>query len=75
MKGRLNPALFFVKESQIIVHEADHPNLISDLSDAHRLAGERGAEIDFAFVETDSATTSDADGAIVKRVIGLRRGS
>jgi hypothetical protein len=37
------------------------------------MAGEGGAEIDFAFVETDSATTSDADAAIVKRVIGLRQ--
>ena len=43
-----------------------------DLCDADRVASEGGAEIDFASVETDSATASDADGAIVKRVIGLR---
>ncbi len=49
------------------------PSLISDLCDAYGLAGKGGAEVDFAFVEADSATTSDSDGAIVKRVIGLRR--
>ena len=36
----------FVEVSQIILQEADQPELVVDLSDAHHLAGEHTREVD-----------------------------
>jgi len=41
------------------VHESDQTNLISDLSDAHGLAGEHVAEVNFAAAKADAATARD----------------
>ena len=53
MSHRLHPVLGLVKEAEIIVHEADEPDLVGDLSYPHILAGEDGAEVDLAPPDTN----------------------
>jgi hypothetical protein len=38
--------------------------------DAHILAGEDGAEVDFSPTDTDSAALRDEDGAVVEGIVG-----
>ena len=45
--GAIPPPTRF-KEPQIIVHEADQPDLVVDFADAHQLAGKHRAETAFA---------------------------
>ena len=66
-----HPAPLIIKVSQVIVQEADQPDLVVDLSDAHGLAGERGREIDFAPADADATAACDTDGTIVEWVIGF----
>jgi len=46
-----------VEVAQIIVHEADEPNLVAHLFDADSLAGEDQAEIDLLAIEADAASS------------------
>ena len=67
--------------TEIVVHKANQPDTVVDLFDAHSLTSERGAEIDFLFVDADSSAVGNQSGPIVERVgelsdaaIGSRRG-
>ena len=62
-----------VEVSEIIVHEADEPNVLADLFDADALAGEDGTEIDFLPIEADASACGHGDGLIVERVVELRQ--
>jgi hypothetical protein len=64
-----------VEVAQIIIHEADEPNLLADLLDADELAGKDGAEIDLLTIEADSAACGDCDGLIVERVVEVGQAS
>ena len=57
-----------IEEAQIVLHKADEPHLLGDLLDADVLAGEDGAEIDFATTDADAAAVADGDGSIVEGV-------
>jgi hypothetical protein len=57
------PASFVVEVAQIIVQEANLPELVLDLADADGLAGEHGREVDFAFADADGAAARGALGA------------
>ena len=48
-----------VEVSEIVVHEADEPNVLAHLFDADALAGEDEAEIDFLPIEADAAAGCD----------------
>lgn len=61
LRKRFEPAGLVVERSQIAVHEADEPDAVVNLSDADGLAGEDGAEIDFALFVTDSAASGEGD--------------
>jgi len=50
------------------MHETDEPDFIADFLEAHLLAGEDGAEIDFASTEADATTVGDGDGSVVERI-------
>ena len=59
------------KNPKIIVHEADQPDLVVDLSDAHHLASEHGADVDFASAKADATAARDPNGSIMIRVLEL----
>jgi hypothetical protein len=44
-----------IEEAQVVVHEADEPDLVGHLLDADVLAGEHGAEMDLLPPEADPA--------------------
>ncbi len=52
-----------VEVAEIIVHEADEPNLLADLLNADALAGEDGAEIDLLPIEADAPASSPCDAS------------
>ena len=51
----------------------DQPDLVGDLSDAHHLAGEHGADVDFASAKADAVAASDAGSSIMERILELGR--
>lgn len=51
-----------VEEAQIVLHEADKPDLVVDLLDADFLAGEYRAEVNFPSSEADAAALRGCDG-------------
>ena len=55
------------------MHEADQPYLVGDLSDAHRLAAEHGADVDFAPAKADATAASHPRGSIMIGVFELWR--
>ena len=55
------------------MHEADQPDLVGDLSDAHRLAAEHGTDVDFTSAKADAAAASHPCGPIMIRVFELGR--
>ena len=61
-----------VEEAQIILHEADQPDLVLDLLDADLLTGEDRAEVDLLPSEADSAAVRDSDGPVVEGVLEVR---
>ena len=64
-----------IEEAYIIVHEADKPDVVGDLSYAHGLAGKDGAEVDLLPLDADAPALGDLDGALVEWVLrGLQRG-
>jgi hypothetical protein len=60
-----------IEEAQIVLHKAHQPHLVADLLDAHVLAGEDGAEIDFAAPDANAAAAGDGDGAVMEGVFEL----
>ena len=66
MSHRLHPVPGFVKEAEIIVHEADEPDLVSDLSYPHILDGEHRAEVDLAPSDADPPALGHPHGAVTK---------
>ena len=48
--------------AQIIVHEADEPNVLAHLVDADALTGEDCAEVDFLPIEADAPARCDGGG-------------
>ena len=54
--------------TEIVVHKAHQPDTIIDLFDAHSLTCERGAEIDFLFVDADSSAAGDQNSPVVERI-------
>src|SRR5262249_9094229 len=62
-----------IKVSQIIIHKAHQPNIVVDFSDADGLTSEDRTEVDFLTAKTDSTTTRDHDGFIVKWIVDIRQ--
>jgi hypothetical protein len=62
-----------VEVAEIIVHEADEPNVLAHLFDADALTGEDDAEIDFLPIEADAPACGHGDGLVVERVIEVRQ--
>src|SRR5690625_3629312 len=60
--------LVSVEESQIIIKEADLPDLVVDLSQAEDLAGEDLAEVDLALADADASAARDPHGFLVEGV-------
>ena len=52
----LEPAGIEIEVTEIVLHEADEPNLVAHLFDADPLAGEHGAQVYFPAFVTDTAT-------------------
>jgi hypothetical protein len=57
--------------TEIIIHKAHQPDIVVDFFDAHGLAGEDRAEIDFFVAETDSTATGDHDGFVVEGIVDV----
>lgn len=70
MAHRLHPVLGKVKESQVIMHEADEPDLVSDFSYPHALAREDDTQVDFAPPDAHPSTLSHPQGAVMERILG-----
>ena len=70
--GRLDPAGVVVKEFQIVVQEANQPDVFVDLGDAQLLAGEDGGEVDFALSDADSPTACGLHGLVMERIPRFR---
>ena len=64
-----------IEVPEVIVHEADEPDVLAHLLDADALAREDGTEIDFASIEADAPARGDGDGFVVERVIELQQTS
>ncbi len=60
-----------IEESQVIVHEADEPDVVGHLLDTDVLAGEYGAEMDLLTSEADPATLCDGDRPVIERIVEL----
>ena len=57
--GELHPSGCTVEKAQVVVHEADHPDLFGDLTDDDGLAGKDLAEVDLSAIEGDAVTAGD----------------
>lgn len=66
-------SLFFVEVPQIILQEADLPDVLVDFAYADELAGEHRAQVYLASSEADAAAASDELGAIVEGVFRIAR--
>jgi len=55
-----------VEVAEIIVHEADEPNVLAHLFDADALTGEDDAEIDLLPIEADAPACGHGDGLVVE---------
>jgi len=64
----LQNLLLQIDVTEIVVHEADQPNSVVDLFDAHGLNGERSAEVYFLFVNADSSAAGDESCPIVEQI-------
>jgi hypothetical protein len=58
-----------VKETQIILHEADEPDLVGDFSNTHVLPGEHGAEADLAMAHADASALRHLNDAFMAGVL------
>ncbi len=61
-----------VENPQIILHEADEPDLVGDLLDADLLASEDRAEVYFLSSKADTTALGDGDGHVVEGVFEVR---
>ena len=68
---RLEPTGLIIEVAEIVVHEADEPNLFTDLLDPHVLARERPAEVNLSSRVADAAAPGDGDGPIMARIVQL----
>jgi hypothetical protein len=57
-----------VKVTQIVFHEADQPDAVGHLFDADQLAGEHGADVNFAPFVEDATAVRDERRSIMKRI-------
>ena len=62
-----------VEEAEVVVHEANQPDVLGDFAHADVLAGEDRAEVDFATAEAQPPALGDGDGLIVQRVFQRRQ--
>jgi hypothetical protein len=69
----LDPVLISIEISQIVLQEADLPDLVVDLADAHQLLRQRSTQVNFPTAEADASAARHADGAIVEGVVGVLR--
>ena len=60
-----------VEVPEIVVHEADEPDLILDLFDAHPLPGKDLTEVDLPSVVADAATVGHRGRPVVERIVQL----
>jgi hypothetical protein len=60
-----------IEESQVVLHEGDQPDAVTDLLDADVLPSEDLAQVDFALAKANAAAMGDGDGPVVKRVLEL----
>jgi len=67
---RLHPTDLLVKESWIIPHKADKPDLVGDFADADILLGKHDTEANIAASHADSAAPDDRDGSVINRILG-----
>jgi hypothetical protein len=51
-----------IEVSEIVLQEANLPDLVVDLADAHQLLGQRDTQIDFATTEADVAAARSSRG-------------
>ncbi len=49
-----------IEVAEIVLHEADEPDLVLDLSNAHGLAGEHGREVYLASSDADAPAAGHA---------------
>ena len=68
-----HPVLIRIEVPQIVLQEADLPDLVVDFADAHQLLCQRRTQVDLPTAEADAPAARDADGAIVERVLGILR--
>ena len=54
-----------IEEAEVVVHEADEPDVVGHFAHADGLTGECLAEVDLARAEAQAAAARDADGTIV----------
>ena len=54
--------MLVIEVAEIVLHEADEPDLVADLYDADHLAGKYDAQVDFLPVVTNTAASGDDDG-------------
>jgi hypothetical protein len=63
---RFEPAGLVVEVSQVVVHEADGPDVVVGLVDSNLLAGEDRAEVDLALLVADATASRDRDGLVAQ---------
>jgi regulator of protease activity HflC (stomatin/prohibitin superfamily) len=61
-------SLVSIEVTQIVLQEADLPDLVVDFADAHQLLRQRRTQVDLATVEADASAAGDAHGAIVQAI-------
>ena len=70
--GTFDAIALVVEEAQVIVHEADQPDVIGDFAHSDGLTGKDLVEIDLASAKAQATALRDDDGAIVEGI--LQRG-
>ncbi|HJN43180.1 MAG TPA: hypothetical protein QF572_03235 [Vicinamibacterales bacterium] len=60
-----------IEVSEIVVHEADEPDVVAYLFDPDFLAGEHGAEVDLLAVVTDATLVDDGGRPVVEGIFQL----
>ncbi len=61
-----------IKETEIVLHEADEPDVVADLLDTDVLPGEHGAEVELLLVEANASAACHRL-AEIQRVLFARR--
>ena len=59
---------FIVEIPQVVLHEGDEPDVLTDLRDAHALTGEDMTEVHLAAAEADATAAGHHDGLIVEGI-------